>query len=188
MRLHIHSPTAKPHPFRLQPQPLFHRRIALQLDRATRAQHTLPRQSKSAPQNRCYLPRCPGKSRRPRDPAIRRHSPARNRANRLLDPQTRRASVLPIGLSRQRTAAFPFQGVFALRKKARVLPLCLVLCGKGGDSLRRRTERFQRLILRVVNVKHRQQLGDLQQVADALGQVRQFDAGPGDVRRGMQPH
>jgi hypothetical protein len=132
MRLQIHSPPAKPHPFRLQPQPLFHRRIALQLDRATRAQHTLPRQSKSAPQNCCYLPRCPGKSRRPRDPAIRRHSPARNRANRLLDPQTRRASILPIGLSRQRTAAFPFQSVFALRKRPRFPLFATFFAERGG--------------------------------------------------------
>jgi|CZKR01.1.fsa_nt_gi hypothetical protein len=187
MRLQIHSPPAKPHPFSLQSQPLFHRRIALQLDLAACAQHTLPRQSKSAPQNRCYLPCCPGKTRRPRDPAIRRDSPARNRADRLLDPQTRRASIIPIGLSRQRTAAFPFQSVFALRKRPgfSTLPHSL---WQRWDSLRRRPKRFQRLILRVVNVKHRQQLGDLQQVAHALGQVRQFDAGPGDVRRGMQPH
>jgi hypothetical protein len=86
VRLHIHAQPAKPHPLSFQPEALLHRGVASQLDRSARAQHSLPGQSKSAPQDRSNLSRRPRKPRRPRHPAISRYFPPRNRANRPLNP------------------------------------------------------------------------------------------------------
>jgi hypothetical protein len=87
-RPHIDFPPAKPHALGLETQSLLHCRVPLQLDRTARPQHPLPRQSESAAQNRRNLPRRPRKSSRPRHPAVGRHFPPRNRANRPLDPHT----------------------------------------------------------------------------------------------------
>jgi len=93
-RPHIDFPPAKPHALCLEPQPLLYSRVSLQLDRAARPQHSLPGQSKSAPQNRRHLPRPARKSSRPRHPAVGRHFPPRNRANRPLDPHTHLTSFV----------------------------------------------------------------------------------------------
>src|ERR1700686_1383679 len=129
--LHIYSPPAKPHALRLQSQPLFNGRIPLQLNRATRTQHPLPRQSKPAPQNRRHLPCCSRKPGRARDPAIGRHLSPRNRTNRALDPQTHLACFDRAGfLSVRSTPCRPQIHLSTMNRGSR---LCRVICGKDGD-------------------------------------------------------
>jgi hypothetical protein len=94
MRPHIHPPPAEPHSLSLQPESLLHRRVTRQFDLTAGPQHALPRQSKPAPQYGSHLPRCPRISRQPRHTSIGGHFPARNPANRLLNPQTHRTSFV----------------------------------------------------------------------------------------------
>ena len=131
MRLHIYPPPAEAHALGLQPQPLLNGRVSGQLDLTACSQNPLPRQPKSTAQSRCHLPRCSRKPRRPRDPAISRHLPARNRTHRLLDPQTHRSRILLLGFSRQRPAALPSHNTFH-PKRARVPHPSRVLCERVG--------------------------------------------------------
>jgi hypothetical protein len=117
MRLHIHAPPAKVHALSLQPESLFECRVASQFDRAACAQHTLPGQSKPAPQYRRDLPRGPRKSRCPRNPAVGRHFSARNCAHRLLNPQTPRSRIILFGFCRRRPATLSLHSAITQRFK-----------------------------------------------------------------------
>src|ERR1700730_2798053 len=57
--------------------------------------------------------------------------------------------------------------------------------GLGGSTL---PERLDRLILAVVYLKHREQLGDLQQIANPLGKVGQLHCAASIVRRCVERH
>jgi hypothetical protein len=105
MRLHVYAAAAEAYAFRFQAQALFDRGIAGQFDRAACSQDTLPRQSESAPENGCHLPRRSGKSRRLGDTAIGRYFATRNCANRLLDTQTHLSRSVRIDLLGARSAA-----------------------------------------------------------------------------------
>ncbi len=130
MRLHIHPPPAKPYALGLQSQTLFDRRVSRQLNLAARAQHPLPRQSKSAPQSRCHLARRSRNSRRTRHSAVGRHFAARDRANRLLDPHAHFASFIRALSLSARTAPSRRQ-VYSLRDEPGA-PSLPRFCGKGG--------------------------------------------------------
>jgi hypothetical protein len=106
VRPHIHPPPPKSHSLGLQAEPLLNSRIPGKFDLAACAQYPLPGQSKSAPQGRRHPPCRPRKSRRPRYPSIGRDLPARNRAYRLLNPQTHHTRILLLGFSCRRPAAF----------------------------------------------------------------------------------
>src|SRR5262249_48601971 len=56
------------------------------------------------------------------------------------------------------------------------------------ELLRGLPKRLERLVLRRMHIEDSQQLRHLQQIADALGQIRQLNRGPGIVRRRMQRH
>ena len=134
-RPHIHFSPSKPYALGFQPQSLLDRRIAGQLDLAPSSKHALPWQSKSPPEHACHQSCRSRKSRRLRHPAIRRNLPARNHADRLLDPQSYRAGrgglflgFLPGG----------FQGIVVLRVgrciPMRCPPPYRVVSGEEGES------------------------------------------------------
>jgi len=177
MGLHVYSWAAKAYALSLQPQALLKRRVALQFDPPPRAQHALPRQSKTAPQNCHNLPRCSWKPGRPGDAAIGQHLPSRNRANDLLDSQAHGGNVVLMGLAGTRTVASPFH-----RQNHRDMPGC----SDNGCLLSDPAESVQRVFLRVLHVENGQQLGDLQKIAHALGQAGQFNGRSSVVRRGVQ--
>jgi len=105
VRLHVYAPAAEAHALGFQSQALLNARVALKFDFTTRAQHALPRQSEAAPKYFCDLSGRPRKPRGPRDRAVGRDSPARNRTNCPLDPQEHCASG--IGSSGASAAALP---------------------------------------------------------------------------------
>lgn len=104
--LHVHFSPAKPHALGLESQPLLHRRVPLQLNRAASPQHPLPRQSESAAQSRRHLPRRARKSSRPRHTAVGRYFSTRYSANRPLDSQTHRATFVWTVFLSARTAPY----------------------------------------------------------------------------------
>jgi len=97
-QLHIHLRPAKAHAFCFQPQPLLNGRIATQLDFSARAQHALPRQSKSAMQNPRHQPRATRQSRCSRDRSVRRHFTFRNSSYSGLDTHPHLRCMIGSGL------------------------------------------------------------------------------------------
>jgi len=89
MRVHVHSPPAKAHPFRFQSKALFEGGVPAQFDFAARSEHTLPRQAISSAQDSRDLASTPGESSSLGNRAVGRNFPPRNlqngRANASLD-------------------------------------------------------------------------------------------------------
>jgi hypothetical protein len=141
MRLHIHSPPAKAHALSLQPKALLHCGVACQLDCSTRHQHALPRQSKSAPQDRSHLPRRPRKPRRPRNPPVSRNRSPRDRTNRPLNPQTHRSRRITFLFCHPKWSRWPIlAALFAAREWGfQLTPPCETLPARHTPSCRLQT-------------------------------------------------